>query len=175
MSGVIVVDAGRSRSTNLGCDAYILIISLDIVIIIWSSINCPTVVCLLAVCYFLREATSEIYDTRVYSLSYMLYDLLFATFIFRCIIPKTQKYLAAIFCYLFYFAFYRDLFNQSITNFIPSTCNFCRRYPKRDWQPLISVGLQVFFSLCAGTIYIVLLASPTGSIPWFHNWGKYLP
>ena len=25
--GVIVVDAGRSRSTNLGCDAYIMIIA----------------------------------------------------------------------------------------------------------------------------------------------------
>ena len=24
-------------------------------------------------------------------------------------------------------------------------------------------------SLCAGTIYIVFLGSPTGLIPWFHN------
>ena len=72
MCGVIVVDAGRSRSTNLGRDAYILIIALDIVIIIQSSINCTTVIFLPTVCYFLREATSEIYAPRVYSLSYLL-------------------------------------------------------------------------------------------------------
>ena len=29
--------------------------------------------------------------------------------------------------------------------------------------------------LCAGAVYILLLGSPTGSIPWFHYWGKYLP
>ena len=29
--------------------------------------------------------------------------------------------------------------------------------------------------LCAGAVYVWLLGSPTGSIPWFHNWGKYLP
>ena len=29
-------------------------------------------------------------------------------------------------------------------------------------------------SLCAFTVYIVLLGPPTWLIPWFHNWGKYL-
>ena len=101
MCGVIVVDTGRSRSTNLGCDAYILIIALDIVVIIRSSINCPTVICLPTVCYFLREAASEIYGPRVYSLSYLLSDLLFATFIFRSILSKTQKYLAEFYLLLF--------------------------------------------------------------------------
>src|SRR3990170_3843511 len=110
MCGIIVVDAGRSRSTNLGCDAYILIIALDIVIIIRSSINCPTVICLPTVCYFSREASSEIYGPRVYSLSYLLSDLFLLAFVFRSIIPKTQKYLGALFCYLFYFVFYGDLF-----------------------------------------------------------------
>ena len=36
-------------------------------------------------------------------------------YIFRSINPKTQKYLAAIFLYLFYLAFPRDLFIQSTT------------------------------------------------------------
>ena len=70
MCGVIVVDAESFRSTNLGRDAYILIIALDIVIIVWSSINCPTVICLATACYFSREATSETYGPRVYLLSY---------------------------------------------------------------------------------------------------------
>ena len=71
MFGVIVLDAGRSRCTNIERDAYILIIALDIVIIIQSSINCATVIYLPTVCYLLREATSEIYGPRVYSLSYL--------------------------------------------------------------------------------------------------------
>ena len=116
MCGVIVVDAGRSRPTNLGRDAYILIIALDIVIIIRFSINCPTEICLPAMCYCFKEDTSEIYGPRVYSLSYLVFDMLFATFISRSIIPKTHKYLAALFYYLFYFAFYRELFIQSTTN-----------------------------------------------------------
>ena len=116
MCGVIVVDAELFRSTNLGCDAYIFIISLDIVIIICSSINFPTVICLSTVCYFLREAISETYGPRVYLLSYLLSDLFFAAFVFESVIPKTQKYLAALFPYLFYFMFRSDLFTQTHTN-----------------------------------------------------------
>ena len=129
MCGVIVVDAGRSRSTNLGRDAYILIIALDIVITIQFSINCPTVICLPTICYFLREATSEIYGPRVYSLSYLLSDLLLASFISRSIIPRIQKYLVVLSICIFYFVFYRDIFIQSITILSRQLANFLRRYP----------------------------------------------
>ena len=165
MCGVIVVDADRSQSTNLGRDAYILIIALDIVIIIQSSINCPTVICLPTVCYFSREDTN--YGPQVYSLSYLLWDIFLFAFVFRSIIPKTQKYLAALFCYLFYFAFYRDLF-------IETTTKLSIFLPWRDWQPLTRRVASICY-LCAGTVYIVLLGSPTELIPWFHNSGKYLP
>ena len=54
---------------------------LDSLIMIRFSINCLTVIRLPTLCYFLREATSEIYGPRVYSLSYLLWDLfLFALF-----------------------------------------------------------------------------------------------
>src|SRR3990170_1016452 len=67
MGGVIVVDAGRSRSTCLGCDANIHDHCRESVIIICFSINCPTVICLPIVCYvFEREASSENYGPRVY-------------------------------------------------------------------------------------------------------------
>ena len=85
MCGVIVVDAGRSRSTNLGRDAYILIIDMDIVIIIRSSINCPIVFCLPTVCYFLREVTSEIYapGSILYHICFEIYFyLLFSDLLF---------------------------------------------------------------------------------------------
>ena len=155
MCGVIVVDAGRSQSTNLGCDAYILIIALDIVIIIRSSINCPTIICLPILCYFLREATSEIYDPQVYSLSYLLFDLLFANFIFRSIIPKTQ--LASLFYYLFYFTFYRELFIQCTTN-------LSLFFTVEGLTTPLTRRVASICSLCAGTVYIVLLGSPTGLI-----------
>ena len=127
MCGVIVVDPSRSRSTNLGCDAYILIIALDIVITIPFSINCPTVICLPTMCYFLRETTSEIYapGSILYHICFPIYylPLLFSDLLFQ----KPKKYFAALFCYLFYFAFYRDLFTQSITS--RQLGIFWRRYP----------------------------------------------
>ena len=45
MCGVIVVDAGRSRSTCLGHDAYIHDHCLDILITMLSSVNCSIVIC----------------------------------------------------------------------------------------------------------------------------------
>ena len=66
MCGVIVVDAGRSRSTCYGCDAYI-----DNIIIIRFAINCLTVICSPTVILMLsREATSETYGPQVYFPSY---------------------------------------------------------------------------------------------------------
>ena len=47
-----------------------MIIALDIIIIICSSINCLTVIFYPPYAIFLREATSEIYGPRVYLLSY---------------------------------------------------------------------------------------------------------
>ena len=141
MCGAIVVDAGRSRSTNLGCDAY-NDHCLNIVIIIWSSINFPTVICLPSVCYFSREkplVKSTVPGSLLYHIC--LWDLFLFASIFRSINPKTERYLAALFYYLFYFAFPQDLFIQSTTD-LPIFL------PGRDWQPLLHVGLQVFV-LCA--------------------------
>ena len=45
MSGVIVVDTGRSRSTCLERDAYIHDHCLDILITMLNSVNCSTVIC----------------------------------------------------------------------------------------------------------------------------------
>jgi hypothetical protein len=59
---------------------------------------------------------------------------LFAYFIFRSISSKTQKYLAE---------FYLPLFYLHLQNYI-----FTNLLPKRDRQPFLRVGLQVFV-LCA--------------------------
>ena len=107
MCGVIVVDAESFWSTNLGRDAYILIIDLDIIIIIFSSINCPTVIRLPIVCYFSREKPL-VKSTAPGSLPYYICrcDLFLFAFIFRSIFPKTQKYLAALYFILHLFMIY---------------------------------------------------------------------
>ena len=86
--------------------------------------------------FFSREATSEIYGPWVYSLSYLLFDLLFATCIFRYIIPKTQKYLAAIVLFILFLVLSRSIH--------PIYYKPIYLLPERDWQPLLRVGLQVF-------------------------------
>ena len=92
---------------------------------ILSSINCPTVICLPTVCYFSREKPL-VKPTTPGSLSHIicLCDLLLFAFIFRSINPKTQKYFAALFICIFYFAFIRDLFIQSITILSRQLANF---------------------------------------------------
>ena len=107
----------------------------------------------------MREATSETYGPWVYFSIILLSDLSFAAFVFRSIIRKTQKYLAALFICIFYFVFLCDLFIQSNTNqsiFLPW----------RDWQPLFRVGLQVFV-VCVQ----VLLIGWWWSSYWFDNLG----
>ena len=67
MCGVIVVDAGRSRSTCHGRDAYIHDHCHEYVIAMRFFISFPTVICLPTVCYvFGREASSENYGPGVY-------------------------------------------------------------------------------------------------------------
>ena len=108
MCGVIVVDAGRSRSTCHRCDAYI-------------HDHCLRYCHNFALFYQLlnsnlfthrmrsikREASSENYGPRVY----------FCHIIFRSIKPESQKYISAIYLPLLYFAllliFYTYLYQIS--------------------------------------------------------------
>ena len=95
-----------------------------------------------------------------------LQDLFLFAFIFRSINPKTQKYLAAIYCYLFYLAFPRYLFIQSITTFLPSRTNFWRCYPKGIDNPFNTSGCEDLLSVCRGCLRCVVWFSY-----WFDNLG----
>ena len=98
MGGVIVVDAGRSRSTCLGRDAYIHDHCHESIITMRFSINCPTVICLPTVCYvFEREASSENYGPRVYFIIY-----------------KIQKYLAAILYFILFCLYNLSIYHYKI-------------------------------------------------------------
>ena len=108
--------------------------------------------------FFSREATSEIYGPGSLLYHICLRDLFLSAFIFRSINPKIQKYLGAIYYYLFYLAFPRDLFIQSTT--ILSIFS-----PRRDWQPLFHVGCKYLFFVCMYHLQ---------SVVWFSYWSDNL-
>ena len=92
----------------------------------------------------------------VYSLSYLLSNLFFAAYIFRSIIPKTQKYLAAFFVIYFILCFHEIYLFNLLQTYLSFT------------QEGLTTPLTRWFAsicyLCASTVYIVLRGSPIGSI-----------
>ena len=128
---------------------------------IWSFVNCPTVICSPTVCYFSREKPL-VKPTAPGSLSHIFAFAIyfFLAFIFRSIKPKIQKYLAAIYSYLFYLAFDLSIYYKLFM----SVC--------LSWGAATRKGLTTPFTrrvasicyVCAGAVYVVLLGSPTGLI-----------
>ena len=101
---------------------------------------------------FSREATSEIYGPRVFSLIYLLAIYFFFAFLFRSIKPKIQKYFAALY-------FICDLLFQSTTN-------FWHRYPKGIDNPFNTSGCEVLLFVCRCCLRCVAWFSY-----WFDNLG----
>ena len=140
---------------------------LDIFMIIWSSINCPIVICLLTVCYFSRKmpvvkstAPGSIFHHILSDPYCQLPFLLFTSFIFRSIKPKIQKYLAAIFIYLFYLAFDLSIYYK----FISRPFATWGAVPRKGLTTPLTCRVARCCYLCAGAVYVVLLGSPTASI-----------
>ena len=96
MCGVIVVDAGRSRSTNLGRDAYIHDHCLGYHHNYLLFYQLPNSNLFTHLMLFSREKPLVKSIAR---------GSIFNHIVFRSIIRKTQKYPAALFLYLFYFVF----------------------------------------------------------------------
>ena len=157
MCRVIVVDAGRSWSTNLGCDAYILIIALDIVIIIWSSISCPTVIFFTHRMLFSREkplVKSMAPGSILYHICFPIYylPLLFSDLLFQ----KPKNTLLQFFVIYFILRF-REIY---LSNLLQIYLSFTRE----GLTTPLTRRVASICSLCAGTVYIVLRGSPTSSI-----------
>ena len=125
--------------------------------IIWSSINCPTVIRLPIICYFSREKPL-VKPTTLGSLLYhiCLCDLFSFVSIFRSIKPKIQKYLAAI--YFIWHSIYQYLLLSHVR--LPISGAVSR---KGLTTPFTRQVASICY-LCAGVVYVVLLGSPTGSI-----------
>ena len=111
--------------------------------------------------FFSREATSETYGPRVFFLIYLLAIYFSFTLLLRSIKPKIQKYFAALY-------FICDLLFQSITILFRQVAVSGAVTQKGLITPLTPRVASDCY-LCAGAVYVLLLGSPTGSIPWFHN------
>ena len=135
-----------------------MIIALDIIIIIRSSINCPTIIVYPPCAFFSGEATSEIYGPEVYRLSYLLFDLSFAVFVYKFIIPKNQK---ITFCTIYFLILFCVLF----ISIYPNSYKFIYLFTKEGITNPLTWRVASICSLCAGTIYIVLLCTPSRLIP----------
>ena len=123
---------------------------------IWSSINCPTVICSPTVCYFSQEKLL-VKPTPPGSLSHIFaFPIYFSfAFIFRSIKLKIQKYLATI--------IWRSIYQTTtILSHVHLPILRCRTR-KGLTTPLTRRVARICY-LCAGAVYVVLLGSPTGLI-----------
>ena len=129
--------------------------------IIWSSINCPTVIYSPTVYYFSREKPL-VKPTAPGSLSHIFSFAIYFSFafIFRSIKPKIQNYLAAIYSHLFYLAFDLSIYYNLSHTCLPI---LRRRYPKGIDNPF-HTSVASICSLCAGVVHVVLCGSPISSI-----------
>ena len=125
--------------------------------IIWNSINFPTVICLPAVCYFSREKPlvkstapglfSIIFAFEIYFYSLLLSDLL---------IQKPKNTL------LHFIIIY--LFHVSVRSIYPIYYKFIYLFTSEGLTTPLTRRVASICSLCAGTVYIVLRGSHTGLI-----------
>ena len=124
----------------------------------------PTVICLPTVCYFSREKPL-VKSTAPGSHSHIicLYDLLFLCLYFRSIKPKIQKYLAAIYSYLFYLAFDLSIYFKFLMSVLPT---LRRRTPEGIDNPFNMSGCEVLLFVCRCCLCCVAWFSY-----WFDNLG----
>ena len=122
--------------------------------IIWSSLNCPTVNFSHRLLFFLREATSETYGPRVSFHHICHCDLFSFAFIFRSTKPKNPKIPC---CNFFYLAFDLSIFTTLSHPF----ANFWHRYPKGIDNPFNTSGCKYLFFVCRYCLR---------SVAWFSYW-----
>ena len=130
---------------------------LDIIMIIWSSINCPIVICLPTVCYLSREKPLVKPTVPGSSFSYICFAIYFIFSFYSDLL--NQKYKTTLLHFILFAIYYFNLLQLS-----PVNTQFLAPYPERDWQPLLTRRVARCCYLCAGAVYVVLLGSPTGSI-----------
>ena len=157
MCGVIVVDAGRSRSTNLGRDAYVMIIGYChnyLKFYQFPNNNLFTHHLL----FFSREATSETYGPRVLFLIYLPLRSTLSLLLFSDLLNQKSK--NTLLQFILSRVPPRSIY-QIITTFSRPFANFWRRYPKGIDNPFNTSGCEYLLFVCRCRLRIVA---------WFSYW-----
>ena len=147
MCGVIVVDAGKSQSTNLGRDAYIMIIAWILSLSIWSFINFPTVIRLHIVCYFSREKPL-VKSTAPGSLLYHIFlrDQFYLLLFSDQLIQKPQNTLLQ-FIIIYFISRSRQIYLSNLLQFYLSF------YPRGIDNPFLTSGCKYLFFVCRSCLH----------------------
>src|SRR3989337_1440424 len=138
-----------------------MIIALDIVIIICSSINCPTVICLPVVCYFSREKPL-VKSTAPGSLLYYicLRDLFLFCFYFSDLLVPKYKNTLLQFIIIYFFSRSREIYLSNLLQFYLSF------YLGGIDNPSFTSGCKYLFFVCRYRLRSVAWLSY-----WFDNLG----
>ena len=123
---------------------------------IWSSINCPTVIYLPAVCYFSREKP-QVKSTAPGSIFYHICFSIYLLPYFLDLLFQKSKNTLLQFIILYFISRSRKIHLSNLLQFYLSF------YPWRFDNPSLTSDCK-YFSLCAGAVYVVLRGSPAGSI-----------
>ena len=84
-----------------------------------------------------------------------LCDLFSFAFVFRSIFPKTQKYLAAIYSYLFYLAF-REIYLSNLSYFYPVYLPISGTIARKGLTTPLTRWVASLCYLCVGAVHVVL-------------------
>ena len=122
--------------------------------IIWSSINCPTVICLPTICYFSWEKPL-VKPTAPGSLSHII-SLLFSDLL-------NQKYKNTLLQFILIYFIWHSIYQSTTILFTPVCPSWGASTQKGLTTPFTRRAASSCY-LCAGVVYIVLLGSPTASI-----------
>ena len=128
--------------------------------IIWSSINFPTVIVFPPFAIFSRAATSATYDPRVSPLIYLSSRSILFAFIFRSIKPKNTKIPC---CNLFYLAFPWDL-SIKLLQLYPAFVPISGTVAWKGLTTPLTRRVASICYLCARVVYVLLRGSPTSLI-----------
>ena len=123
--------------------------------IIWSSINCPTVICSPTVCYFSREKPLVKPTAPGSSFSYICLRSTFPLHFYSDLL--NQKYKKISCCALLYLWSIISIYY----NFLPSPCQFLAPYLKGIDNPFNTLVCEWLLFVCRGYLRIVA---------WFSYW-----
>ena len=125
--------------------------------IIWSSINCPTVIRLPTVCYFSREKPLVKPTAAGSSFSYICFAIYFICSFYSD--QLNQKYKNILLHFILFTIYLFNLLQPSPVH-APIYGAVTRKGLTTPLTRRVASGCY----LCVGYVYVVLLGSPTGSI-----------